>query len=118
MRPARGRFPESRAGGATARPTARNRHDFGADRGHQVAHVLAFCLFQQCRKGLLQRQARFQQAGKLARLRVEKGDALFVSEAANGGYTLSPYDPALEEQLKLGREFMREYRDTFHQLAK
>jgi len=54
----------------------------------------------------------------LARLRVEKGDALFVSEAANGGYTLSPYDPALEEQLKLGREFMREYRDTFHQLAK
>ncbi len=54
----------------------------------------------------------------LARLKVEKGDALFVSEAANGGYTLSPYDPALEEQLKLGREFMREYRDTFHQLAK
>ena len=54
----------------------------------------------------------------LARLRVEKGDALFVSEAANGGYTLSPYDPGLEEQLKLGREFMREYRDTFHQLAK
>ena len=54
----------------------------------------------------------------LARLKVEKGDALFASEAANGGYNLSPYDPALEEQLKLGREFMREYRDTFHQLAK
>ncbi|MBS0342217.1 MAG: AbrB/MazE/SpoVT family DNA-binding domain-containing protein [Proteobacteria bacterium] len=54
----------------------------------------------------------------LARLKVEKGDTLFVSEAANGGYNLSPYDPALEEQLKLGREFMREYRDTFHQLAK
>ena len=24
----------------------------------------------------------------------------------------------VEEQLALGREFMREYRDTFHQLAK
>ncbi|MBC7620017.1 MAG: AbrB/MazE/SpoVT family DNA-binding domain-containing protein [Candidatus Saccharibacteria bacterium] len=53
----------------------------------------------------------------LARLKVEKGDTLFLSEAANG-VTLTPYDPDLEAQLKLGREFMREYRDTFHQLAK
>jgi len=48
----------------------------------------------------------------LARLKVEKGDCLYVSEA------VSPYDPAMEEQLKLGREFMHEFRDTFHQLAK
>ncbi len=53
----------------------------------------------------------------LARLKVEKGDTLFLTEAANG-VTLTPYDPSLEAQLKLGREFMREYRDTFHQLAK
>ena len=53
----------------------------------------------------------------LARLKLEKGDTVFVTEAANG-ITLTPYDPALDEQLKLGREFMREYRDTFHQLAK
>ncbi|MDM0114114.1 AbrB/MazE/SpoVT family DNA-binding domain-containing protein [Variovorax sp. J22R133] len=54
----------------------------------------------------------------LTYMKVEKGDTLFVSEAANGGYTLTPYDPDLAEQLKLGREFMREFRDTFHQLAK
>lgn len=54
----------------------------------------------------------------LARLRVAKGDTVFVTESANGGVTLTPYDPALEEQLELGRGFMREYRDTFHQLAK
>ena len=53
----------------------------------------------------------------LACLKLEKGDTLFVTESANG-VTLTPYDPALEEQLQLGREFMREYRDTFHQLAK
>ena len=53
----------------------------------------------------------------LARLKVEKGDTLFLTEAANG-VTLTPYDPTLDEQLRLGREFMREYRDTFHQLAK
>lgn len=54
----------------------------------------------------------------LARLRVAKGDTVFVTDAANGGVTLTPYDPALEEELELGREFMREYRDTFRQLAK
>jgi putative addiction module antidote len=53
----------------------------------------------------------------LARMKVEKGDTVFLTEAANG-ITLTPYDPELKEQLKLGREFMREYRDTFHQLAK
>ncbi len=53
----------------------------------------------------------------LARLKLEKGDTLFMTEATNG-VNLTPYDPELEEQLKLGREFMRDYRDTFHQLAK
>ena len=53
----------------------------------------------------------------LARLNVGKGDSIFWTEAANG-VTLTPYDPELEEQLKAGRKFMREYRDTFHQLAK
>jgi len=54
----------------------------------------------------------------LARLKVEKGDVLYATEAANGGVTLTPYDPLLEEQVEAGREFMREYRDTFRQLAK
>lgn len=53
----------------------------------------------------------------LARLKLEKGDTVFLTDVAHG-VTLTPYDPDLEEQLKAGREFMREYRDTFHQLAK
>jgi len=53
----------------------------------------------------------------LARLKLEKGDTVFITEAANG-VMLTPYDPTLDEQLKAGREFMREYRDAFHQLAK
>lgn len=53
----------------------------------------------------------------LARLKVEKGDVLYLTEAANG-VTLTPYDPAVEAQIEAGREFMRDYRDTFHQLAK
>jgi putative addiction module antidote len=54
----------------------------------------------------------------LARLKVEKGDTLFVTEAADGGVTLTPYDPSLAEEVERGREFMREFRDTFHELAK
>ncbi len=53
----------------------------------------------------------------LARLKVAKGDSLFWTEAANG-VTLTPYDPDVEAQLVLGREFMHDFRDTFHQLAK
>ena len=53
----------------------------------------------------------------LARLKVEKGDTLYISEMP-GGVALTPYDPAFEDQLALGREFMREYRDTFRALAK
>jgi len=53
----------------------------------------------------------------LARLKVEKGDTLFITDTP-AGLTLTPYDPAFEKQLEVGREFMREYRDTFRALAK
>jgi putative addiction module antidote len=53
----------------------------------------------------------------LARLKVKRGDALFVIETPSG-YLLTPYDPAVEEELKLGRKFMSEYRETFRALAK
>ena len=53
----------------------------------------------------------------LARLKLGKGESIYLTEAPEG-YVLTPYDPALAEQVEAGREFMREYRDTFHQLAK
>ena len=53
----------------------------------------------------------------LARLKVGKGETVFLTETPDG-YVLTPYDPTLEEEIQAGREFMREFRDTFHQLAK
>jgi len=47
---------------------------------------------------------------------IEKGDALFITDTPNG-VALTPYDPGFDEQLEIGREFMREYRDTFRALA-
>ena len=53
----------------------------------------------------------------LARLKLDKGSSVFVTETPNG-YVLTPYDPALGEQIEIGRAFMHEYRDSFHELAK
>lgn len=53
----------------------------------------------------------------LARLKLEKGDTVFLTDAP-GAVTITPHDPSFEEQLEIGREFMREYRDTFNALAK
>jgi putative addiction module antidote len=53
----------------------------------------------------------------IARLKVEKGDVLYLTDTPDG-VALTPLDPSFEEQLELGREFMREFRDTFRALAK
>ena len=53
----------------------------------------------------------------LARLKVEKGDTLYAIETPEG-YLLTPYDPAIDEELKAGQRFMKQYRDTFKALAK
>ena len=52
----------------------------------------------------------------LAQLKVHQGDTLFIVETPDG-ILLTPYDPDVEKQLEAGREFMREYRDTFRALA-
>jgi putative addiction module antidote len=53
----------------------------------------------------------------LNRMKVERGDVLHVVETPQG-YLLTPYNPAVAAQLDAGREFMKEYRDTFNALAK
>jgi putative addiction module antidote len=54
----------------------------------------------------------------LARLRVQKGDTLYVSEAPDGSFRLTPYDPVFEEQMGLAEKIMREDRDILRILAK
>ena len=54
----------------------------------------------------------------LAKLDLREGDTVHVVEQPGGGLLLTTVDPEVEEQLRLGREFMREYRETFRALAK
>ena len=53
----------------------------------------------------------------LARLKVEKGDTLFMSDAANG-VTLSTYSPEFAAQMTAARRIMKKRRAELHELAK
>lgn len=52
----------------------------------------------------------------LQRLRVEKGDTLYVLETP-GGIELTPYDPEFAVQMELAEQVMREDRDALKKLA-
>lgn len=54
----------------------------------------------------------------LARLQLEKGDTLFVTEAANGSVMLSPYSPDFETQMEAARRIMKKRRNVLRELAK
>ncbi len=53
----------------------------------------------------------------LSRLKVAKGDSLFLTESPDG-VRITPYNPDFEEQMSLARRFMRERRDVLRELAK
>ena len=54
----------------------------------------------------------------LARMNVGKGDLLYLVEAPNGGYRLTPYDPVFARKMEKADEIMRRYRNTLNVLAK
>ena len=53
----------------------------------------------------------------LARMNVAKGDSLYLSEAPDGGYRLSPYDPGFAVKMDKADNILRRYRNTLHTLA-
>lgn len=53
----------------------------------------------------------------IARLRVSKGDTLFVQETVDG-IRLTPYDPEFQQQMEIANAVMREDRDALRALSK
>jgi putative addiction module antidote len=53
----------------------------------------------------------------LARLKIGQGDSVFLTELPDG-YRVIAFDEKIVEQVNEGREFMREFRETFRALAK
>jgi putative addiction module antidote len=52
----------------------------------------------------------------LTKLKVEKGDTLYVSETPDG-IQLTPYDQEFADQMKAARRVMKENRDVLRRLA-
>lgn len=53
----------------------------------------------------------------LARLKLEKGDTVYVTEAADG-VMMTPYDPDFEAQMVLAQSIMKKRRNVLRELAK
>ena len=53
----------------------------------------------------------------LARLKLEKGDSVYVTDAANG-VMLTPYSPDFETQMTAARNVMKRRRNVLRELAK
>ncbi|MGO4394179.1 AbrB/MazE/SpoVT family DNA-binding domain-containing protein [Variovorax sp. M-6] len=54
----------------------------------------------------------------LAKMNLEKGDTIYMTEAANGGFRLSPYDDEFERQMEAARRIMKKRRNVLRELAK
>ncbi len=52
------------------------------------------------------------------RLGTKDGEPLFLTEAPDGSYHLSPYDPAFEKKMTKAEDIIGRYRNTLHVLAK
>ena len=53
----------------------------------------------------------------LARLKLDKGDAVYLTEAPDG-YRLTPYNPEFESQMTAARKIMKKRRAVLRELAK
>ena len=53
----------------------------------------------------------------LARLKVEKGDSVFLTESPDG-FRLTPYDPEIERQMKIAQAVLKKRRAALRELAK
>ena len=54
----------------------------------------------------------------VSRLRATEGDRLFLVEAPDGAYQLTPYDPAFEAKMRKADEIVQRYRNTLKTLSK
>ncbi|MDB5410309.1 MAG: putative addiction module antidote [Rhodospirillales bacterium] len=54
----------------------------------------------------------------IARLKVKKGDVLYLTESADGGYRLTPYNPDFARQTALAEDIMHDDREILRALAK
>lgn len=53
----------------------------------------------------------------LARLKVEKGDTVYLVETEDG-YELTPYDAEFDQQMEAAEQGLRQYRNALRELSR
>jgi putative addiction module antidote len=54
----------------------------------------------------------------VTRLHAGEGARLYLIEGPDGGYQLTPYDPAFEKKMRKAEDIIHRYRNTLHALSK
>ena len=54
----------------------------------------------------------------VVRLGIDQGKAFYLSETAEGGLLITPYDPDFEKAMQIADGIMDEYKDSLRALAK
>jgi len=54
----------------------------------------------------------------IKRLHTANGEPIFLLEAPDGGYRLTPYDPGFEKKMAKADDIISRYPNTLHVLAK
>ena len=54
----------------------------------------------------------------LAGMKLGKGDTVYLTQTADGGATLSPYDDEFARQMEAARRVMKKRRNVLRELAK
>ncbi len=54
----------------------------------------------------------------LARLNVEEGDAVYLTESTDGGFRVTANNPGFAEKMKVAERLSRKYRHALKELAK
>lgn len=53
----------------------------------------------------------------MAHLKIQKGDTIYLTDAPDGSYRLTPYDPDFERQMRLAEAIMHDDREILKVLA-
>ena len=51
-------------------------------------------------------------------MNVQEGDRIYLTEAEDGSFRITPFDPEFQEQMQTAQSVMKRYRNTLKELAK
>lgn len=54
----------------------------------------------------------------LARMNLQEGESVYLSETADGGFRITPHDPEFNRQMEAAESVIRRYRNALRELAK